>query len=378
MLLGDRPTDRRPRRQRSSQVQPRLLRRSLLHPSEPRAHPWSRTPRATLNTQRNSPSGGEYGTVVPARRRDQLALARTLRDQGKPQYAIAAVLRSEYGLNARVAMRLAHRWSQADAAREWNRRWPDDPKTFKNFSYWENWPSKSGYMPSLTTLDRLAQLYECRVADLLADWGDHRKTERAEPGERDAVASGRVLAMRAASLELPELTDALGAWVATHGRLNQQALLLKISTAAALAASVRQDGRASDQITSPESRLDELVGAWLSRYRYHSSGRAEELEASHLVELRAQDGRLVGRSAPDETGSVLSLELAINGTVVTGTWTERTSPAGYYRAATYHGTLQLVVDPTSRSMTGQWLGVSKRFTVKSGAWSLLWDAPLAR
>lgn len=63
----------------------------------------------------------------------------------------------------------------------------------------------------------------------------------------------------------------------------------------------------------------------------------------------------------------------MDGNLATGSWTERTSPHGHYRAATYHGILQLVVDPTGRSMTGQWLGVSKRFTIKSGEWHLRWE-----
>lgn len=56
-------------------------------------------------------------------------------------------------------MRMAHGWTQAEAARRWNDRWPDDAKTFKNISYWETWPSSTGHMPSLHVLDRLAQLY---------------------------------------------------------------------------------------------------------------------------------------------------------------------------------------------------------------------------
>ncbi len=42
--------------------------------------------------------------------------------------------------------------------------WPDDPKSFKNFSSWENWPSPTGHAPSLAVLDRLARLYECDAA----------------------------------------------------------------------------------------------------------------------------------------------------------------------------------------------------------------------
>jgi len=43
-------------------------------------------------------------------------------------------------------------WSQSQVAEEWNRRWPDDLKTFKNFSYWELWPARTGHAPSLDVL----------------------------------------------------------------------------------------------------------------------------------------------------------------------------------------------------------------------------------
>jgi hypothetical protein len=97
------------------------------------------------------------------------------------------------------------------------------------------------------------------------------------------------------------------------------------------------------------------------------------LEGTHTVDLRCEDGGLIGRSLPNSERSLLDLDLTVNGTIATGTWTERTSPTGHYRAATYHGLLQLVVDPTGRQMTGRWLGVGKRFEVKSGEWRLTWD-----
>ncbi|MGH3624839.1 MAG: hypothetical protein ACRDQ5_24125 [Sciscionella sp.] len=84
-------------------------------------------------------------------------------------------------MNARVALRLAHTWSQRQAADEWNRRWPDEPKTFKNFSYWEQWPSSTGYEPSLAVLGRLAQLYDCSVSDLVADLPDYHDQDSAHP-----------------------------------------------------------------------------------------------------------------------------------------------------------------------------------------------------
>jgi hypothetical protein len=50
---------------------------------------------------------------------------------------------------------------------------------FKNFSYWEIWPSSTGHEPSLKVLGRLARLYECGVSDLVADLPDYHHHDRA-------------------------------------------------------------------------------------------------------------------------------------------------------------------------------------------------------
>ena len=68
----------------------------------------------------------------------------------------------------------------------------------------------------------------------------------------------------------------------------------------------------------------------------------------------------------------LELDLTLDGSVLTGTWSERTSPHGYYRGSHYHGTIQLIVDPTGRTMSGRWLGYNKEFKVNSGDWRLDW------
>src|SRR5450755_2827682 len=106
-------------------------------------------------------------------RQAQSLLAGQLRARGWTWAEVAAEFRAVYRVNARVALRQAHGWSQPQAAARWTARWPDDPKTFKNFSYWELWPGGTGHAPSLDTLDRLAQLYQCSVTDLLADCGDY-------------------------------------------------------------------------------------------------------------------------------------------------------------------------------------------------------------
>ena len=124
-------------------------------------------------------------------RHEQLELSTRLREEGRTWVEIAQTFAGTYGLNPRNSMRLAHGWSQREAADVWNRRWPDDPKTFKNFSYWEMWPSATGYMPSLEVLTKLAELYECNVADLLVDCPDYRRLDHVTQAKRglEAIAA---------------------------------------------------------------------------------------------------------------------------------------------------------------------------------------------
>jgi hypothetical protein len=296
-----------------------------------------------------------------ARRQEQRELARSLRAQGRPWAEIATTLRDRYGLTARVAMRVAHDWSQADAAGAWNSRWPDDPKSFKNISYWETWPSPTGHAPSLSVLERLAQVYECSVADLVAGWGEHGPTADAPTAEPEA------LAWQVEHLGLPELTRSLADRAERLPAPQRRAMMLKLSTAAAVAAG-RSAGRPAPALGNGPN-LAELAGDWTSRYTYFSTGRDTELEGVHSIQLRAETGRLVGRSEQTETGCI-ELDLRADGLLVTGSWTERTAAGGYYRGAVYHGVVQLVVDPVGRSMAGQWLGPDKHFAINSGRWTL--------
>ncbi len=106
-------------------------------------------------------------------------LVRSLRASGNSWVDVAEGLRQHYRVNARVAFRYAHGWSQRRAADEWNYRWPDELKTFKNFSYWELWPGSTGHAPSFDNLGKLAELYECAVSDLLVDLPDFRHLDVA-------------------------------------------------------------------------------------------------------------------------------------------------------------------------------------------------------
>jgi hypothetical protein len=102
--------------------------------------------------------------------------ARQLRELGWSYRRIARRLQVRHRLGALVAFRLAHGWTQEEAARRWNERWPapGPAKTGKTWSYWESWPAKGGRAPSATVLWRLAELYLCRPGDLLdgPDFGE--------------------------------------------------------------------------------------------------------------------------------------------------------------------------------------------------------------
>lgn len=85
-------------------------------------------------------------------------LVRSLRAEGASWVQTAAALQQRFRVNARVAFRYAHGWSQRRAADEWNKRWPDELKTFKALSSWELWPSSTGHAPSFDNLSKLAEL----------------------------------------------------------------------------------------------------------------------------------------------------------------------------------------------------------------------------
>lgn len=137
-------------------------------------------------------------------------LVRVLRAAGKSWVDVAEALRQRYRFNPRVAFRYAHEWSQHQAAHEWNLRWPDELKTVKSFSSWEQWPSRSGHAPTFDNLARLAELYECAVSDLLADLPDFRHRDSA------AGPSETALALRAPKPELIVPSD-VAVWATANG-----------------------------------------------------------------------------------------------------------------------------------------------------------------
>ena len=73
---------------------------------------------------------------------------------------------------------------------------------------------------------------------------------------------------------------------------------------------------------------------------------------------------------PGSAPSDLVMDLTQNGAVVTGTWSERTNPDGYYQGSVYHGALQLLLEPSSRRLSGRWLGFGRDWDINDGPWTL--------
>lgn len=123
----------------------------------------------------------------------------------------------------------------------------------------------------------------------------------------------------------------------------------------------------------PVAPHGQYSGVRLSRYEYFSSGREGTFTGLHHVVVLQHGNRLTVRSLPGSSDSPLTMDLELDGAVVTGTWTEQTAREGYYSGARYHGAIQLLVEPTGRRIAGKWVGFGKDFDVNTGPWELVFQ-----
>jgi len=125
-------------------------------------------------------------------------------------------------------------------------------------------------------------------------------------------------------------------------------------------------------VTAPRPAPGSYGGIWLSSYGYYSGRRERAYEGRHFVLLTQAGPRLLVRSiqTPELPGNRLSMDLDVDGTIVTGTWREETRTDGYYRGAVYHGAVQMIISPTGGEMVGKWVGFSRELKINSGPWRL--------
>jgi transcriptional regulator with XRE-family HTH domain len=144
---------------------------------------------------------------------------------------------------------------------------------------------------------------------------------------------------------------------------------------------VMADGRGGHDLEVRRSALPAAAGRapggysgiWLSRYEYYSSGREQALSNVHHVVVLQHDDRLTVRSVHGPEKSLLTMDLVVDGNVITGTWAEETETDSYYRGARYHGAIQLLAEPTGRHLAGKWVGFGKEMDVNTGPWELIFQ-----
>jgi hypothetical protein len=334
--------------------------------------------------------------ALKARGREDQELARSLRTQRLTWVEVADVLRARRRCTPRAALRLAHGWSQGEAARQWNQRWPDDAKTFKNFSYWEQWPSPTGHAPSFEVLGKLAELYQCAVTDLLTDCPSYRLIDEFQPSSeiKPSLISGllaqnlkpgdsprvppkltQILAT-AQGMDSYELSRIIAEWATVLlAEERRRSLILKLNEALALAAesealtnSSPPDGLIPWKSAQPYHQLN---GIWKSHYTYRSSRQKGTFEAEHYLVARQLGLNFTAESVPHSTGSQVKLDLVVDGAIASGRWWERTPVTSRYQGASYHGVIQLVIDPRGQRLRGRWLGFNSKYEISDGIWDLL-------
>lgn len=134
--------------------------------------------------------------------------------------------------------------------------------------------------------------------------------------------------------------------------------------------------RAAALLQAPEGAnrpSGNYTGVWLSRYEYFSSSRNQYFPSHHYVVLLQHDDRLTVRSIEGSAKSLVTMDMTVDSSVITGSWLENTDPTGFYRGARYHGAIQMLADPTGRRMTGKWVGFGKSGDINTGPWTLTFE-----
>jgi hypothetical protein len=114
-----------------------------------------------------------------------------------------------------------------------------------------------------------------------------------------------------------------------------------------------------------------LTGIWRSTYSYVSSSRGNKtFDSQHYVMVIQHGNRIQVRSLPKTAAGRVTMDLTVDGQVLTGTWEELTDPEGYYKSSTYSGAIHMLLDHTGHRMKGKWLGFNRDGGISDGPWVL--------
>jgi hypothetical protein len=124
------------------------------------------------------------------------------------------------------------------------------------------------------------------------------------------------------------------------------------------------------RVPGPKTAQGPLSGIWLSPYECESSGRGQTFADLHHGLVLQHGDNVQVRSLAESAPSDLVMDRTQNGAVLTGTWTERANPRGYYQGSAYHGAIQLLLEPSSRRRSGKRIGFGRDRDVNVGPWTL--------
>lgn len=114
----------------------------------------------------------------------------------------------------------------------------------------------------------------------------------------------------------------------------------------------------------PFGQRSRIGGTWKVAWHVESE-RYEPVEIDPAVHIRQLGNRVYAKFRAGKIDCYLRGEIDA-GRYVTGTWYDATEGG-------YHGAFQLIIDPSTREMSGLWIGFSTTGVVKSGKFECTQD-----
>lgn len=121
--------------------------------------------------------------------------------------------------------------------------------------------------------------------------------------------------------------------------------------------------------------LNSFSGLWRCVYWYPSNTHDGDDPSEYTMQAYRHADNLILESLPNEEKSYMLVRLKLAGDVATGNWHETTSPTGEFKGALYSGAGQLLIDPETYAMEGQWAGAGfdhehNKMEIYSGRWEI--------